>query len=89
MAARKRSAFKRLNEPSKRVWVNTDVDKTVHLDDRALSALLCAERTVQPNIEHFKMIQTEITESMRRAVVIQMNEVNFLFKKKTLNFFFF
>lgn len=76
-AARKRSAaaFKRLNEPSKRIWVSTEVDKTVHLDDRALNALLRAERTVQPNIEHFKMIQTEITETMRRAVVIRMNEV--------------
>lgn len=79
MAARKRSAtaFQRLNEPSQRVWVSADVDKTVHLDDRALAALLRAERSVQPNIEHFKTIQTEITESMRRAIVTRMNEVFF------------
>lgn len=81
MAVRKRSAaaFQRLNEPSQRVWVSADVDKTVHLDDRALAALLRAERSVQPNIEHFKTIQTEITESMRRAIVTRMNEVFFLF----------
>ncbi|KAI1720346.1 G1/S-specific cyclin-D1 [Ditylenchus destructor] len=75
-AARKRrlTADHQLNV-AQRLWVASDVDKTVHLDSRTLTALLRAEQYTLPNADHYKSLQREINENVRRSAVVFISDI--------------